>query len=191
MEKPVIEVTTTDTEVSNETETGLDTTGKSAEELTALNEKLYKELKSVRTEAKERRIKLEAFEKEAQVKAEAELTYQERFNKLNEEFTNYKSTITKQTLENQFTTSLIEKGLPSKIAKIAVPKDLSEDNMEEHLKTSIKEYGEFIIKVSEDDKKAQPINPFSIAQPSQPSKKVSKMPTNSEVWAEVNAKMRN
>ena len=151
---------------------------KTVEELNDLNEKLYTEVKGLRGESKERRLKLEAYEKADKEKADSELSYKERFETLDGEFTNYKANQAQATLNNEFTSQMVELGLPSKIAKIAVPTDLTPDSMKDAIKSATKEFAEFI-KV-DDGKTDKPTSPYQSAQPKtkadkQPQQSVGQM----------------
>ena len=150
----------------------------STEELRSLNDKLYAEVRSLRDENKDRRLKSEGFEKAEQERLDAEMSEVDKLKKENakvaKEFDDFKVATAQKNLASQFTSAVTEAGLPAKIAKIAVPSDLSEDNMKERAKEAIKEFSEFV--KTEEKKETKPSNPFASVQP-KPNSGTGKAPT--------------
>ena len=118
----------------------------------------------LKEEADKRRAaetKVAEYEKKEQERNDVDLNWKEKHDKVATEFTQFKETAARDTLNGEFTSKMIEAGLPSKIAKVAIPTDLSIDNMGGKIKEAVKEFAEFIPKVDD----AQPNTSFSSVQP--------------------------
>ena len=150
------------------------------EQLQELNSKLYTEVKGLRTESKERRLKLEKFEKDQKEKEDADLSELEKTKKqlatATTDLANIKTSIARKELEGQFIQAVTSAGLPPKIANVAIPTDLSEDNMKEVVKDAIKEFKEFIPNDEKPTTKV-PASLFSSVQP-QPNAAKKKLTGN-------------
>lgn len=108
------------------------------------NEKLYQEVRQLRAEAKDRREKLDQYEKADREKTEAEKTFEQKWK---DEKTAHDST--KKQIENErhistFVSKAVSKGLPEKLARELAPKDLTADNIDESLKAFEKEWKDVI-----------------------------------------------
>lgn len=143
---------------------------KTADELKALNEKLYAEVKDLRAESKDRRLKLAEFEKAEQKKAEMDLEISEKLALREKEIEELKSGIEKSKLTDQYVDELKKKGFSDKIAKLSVPNDLTSDNLLDSVKKFDKEYKEFKVK----DQPDKPQNSFLGVQPGTAPEKTSK-----------------
>jgi chromosome segregation ATPase len=108
--------------------------------------------------------KIQAFEAEKQTANEKDLSFKEKYEKLNAEYTGFKANVVKQQAENQFISKAKELGFPEKIAKLGVPKEITEDSIDAKLKEFEKEYKEFL-PVKEEKKPPVSTNPFVIVQP--------------------------
>lgn len=131
------ENTASEEQSSVETENKSATENKSVEELKALNEKLYAETKSLRTESKDRRLKLEKFEKAdqerkvaEQTKADEDLSYKDRYEKEKADHKADNVTHTQEKIDGQIKMKLIGKGLPEEISEVAVPSGTKEDEID-------------------------------------------------------------
>lgn len=98
---------------------------------------------------------------EKQERNDADLSWKEKHDKVTNEFTQFKESAARTTLQGEFTSKMVAAGMPSKIAKVAIPTDLSEDNMSGKVKDAVKEFAEFIPKA--DDTK--PNTSLSSVQP--------------------------
>jgi hypothetical protein len=135
----------------------------------------------LREEADKRRTiqaELDEFKKEKTDRENADLSAVEKLTKANttltEKVTSLETTAVRKELDGQFTTKVVEAGLPTKIAKIAVPSNLSEDNMKDSVKNAIKEFSEFITK-TDDKKEDTPISAAaSLLAATQPAQQVVK-----------------
>jgi len=119
----------------------------------------------LREEATKRRAaeaKLVEYEKADRERNDADLNWKEKHDKVSNEFLQFKETSIRNALNSEFTSKMVEAGMPPKIAKVAIPTDLSEDNMAGKVKDAVKEFAEFIIKADDTPK---PNTSFSSVQP--------------------------
>lgn len=142
----------------------------SIEELRSLNDRLYAEAKSLRAESKDRRLKLESIERTNQEREDAELgeldKTKKQLERVTTEFDSFKTSATQKDLSTRFVQAVTEAGLPPKIAKVAMPSNLSEDNMKDSVKGAVKEFKEFI--KSEDKPEPSAASSLASIQPAQP-----------------------
>jgi len=143
-------------------EQSVETKNMSDSELKSLNTRLYAEARSLRSEAKDSRLKLAEYEKADRERNDADLNWKEKHDKVSNEFLQFKETSIRNALNSEFTSKMIEAGMPPKIAKVAIPTDLSADNMAGKVKDAVKEFAEFIIKADDTPK---PNTSFSSVQP--------------------------
>lgn len=122
----------------------VETGTQSSDQLQAMNEKLFAEVKSLRAEAKGHRLDAQEAKKEVDTLQTAKLSTEDKVAKLSSEFGAYKTQVATERLTTEFTQRAVEAGLPLKIAKIAIPSDLSEDTMKDSIKGAVKEFGEFV-----------------------------------------------
>lgn len=130
--------------------------------------------------------KLAEFEKADDERKALDLTYKERFDKLKDQFEGFKAATEQDKTVSEFSSKLMEAGLPGKIARVASKStiDLSADNIDSKVKEAIKEFSEFM--PSKDDKKPVTINPFSLKQPSGDTPAAKKSTNDpSAIWDEV------
>lgn len=148
-------------------EQSVETENQSAAQLRILNDKLYAEAKSLRTENKDRRLKNEEYEKREKEREDATLSKTEKLTKERDTavkaYDDLKVSTAQKDLNGQFTQKVVEAGLPAKIAKVATPSDLSEDNMKDKVKEAVKEFSEFV--KTEEKGKPKSNNPFPGVQP--------------------------
>jgi len=122
----------------------------------------------LKEEADKRRTaetKLAEYEKREQEQKDKDLSFEQKFSKLQNEFDSYKEDVAKGSLKDEFTGQLIELGFPRKIAKLADTSSLTEDNIKDHVKSFAKEMKEFM-PVYDDTLESTPTTPAALIQPS-------------------------
>ncbi|MCH8086131.1 MAG: DegT/DnrJ/EryC1/StrS family aminotransferase [Thaumarchaeota archaeon] len=84
--------------------------------------------------------KLAEFEKADDERKALDLTYKERFDKLKDQFEGFKAATEQDKTVSEFSSKLMEAGLPGKIARVASKStiDLSADNIDSKVKEAIK-----------------------------------------------------
>lgn len=99
------------------------------------------EAKQYRLQAEKLQSKLDEIEK---TKNEAELDATEKLKARDAEVAELKASMERNKLTGQFIQDVTEAGIPAKLAKMAVPSDLSEDNLKDHIKAVTKDLKEFV-----------------------------------------------
>jgi hypothetical protein len=127
-----------------------------------------------RKEIKSLRESLKGFEDEKKKKEEKDMELKDLLVKRDTEILDLKNQISQTTLRNEATAQLMEAGFPAKLLKVALPNDLTEDNVTAKVKEFVKEYKEYA--VTKDSKKSD--STFTPFQPGTQKKDEKQKPVN-------------
>ncbi len=146
-------------------DTGVDTSEMSAAQLADLNAKLYGEVKGLRVESKDRRLKLEAYEKAELKTKEAELSALEKLALRETEITDLKTQMAYDRVATKAISKLVSAGFDEKLVRVALPKDLTEETVDSVIKDFAKEWKDHLSKATAASEVSEKPSPLASFQP--------------------------